>query len=150
MFIGALSAGIVSFVLNIGWAILGVVFAVLFSGAAILDPLYASSRIGTAWGMLGTVLGVQGLHTFITAPAAGVTVGFLNRRIRSNWLYLLGAALTVFLHYLFTPLFAFSLSALAIGEPGRAVTGFVIALATLNGPLIGLAGVFAARRWAKT
>lgn len=143
---GAMFAILASLILNlIVPAIFGVILTTLFSGLTLLDPLYAGDRNTTAWFTLMMTLVFQTLHTFITAPVTGILTALIHKRIQSGWLYLIGVALTVILHYIFLLIFA-GISSFFVSEDisiARTVSFFLIIFIS---PLIGLITVFAVRR----
>ena len=141
---GAFVAGVIFHIVIPG--ILGVVVALLVSGATILDPLYAEARIKTTWFTLGTVLIIQAFHTVVSATVTGGVVGFFALRLQSLWLYPLGALLSTVLHYVLFFLFAAGLSVFALERNSSPVWGISLTIATLVGPIIGLVSVFVVRR----
>lgn len=129
-------------------AILGVVLAAIVSGLTILDPLYARERIKSIWSILGTVLVIQVLHTFITVPLVGGLVGYLASRLQPLWLYLVGSLLSTVLHYALFFLFAFSLSVISAKRISGQVRGISLIITTVVGPIVGLVSVFVIQQWA--
>ena len=146
MIIGAVAAGITGVTLHlIVPTILGVVAALFISGATLLDPLYAEARVRTTWVTLGTVLGIQVLHTFITAIIVGIGIGYLAARLPSFWLYPVGVLLSLVLHYLLFFGFVAGLSIFSAENNTGLVWGISLITTTIVAPLMGLVSVLAVR-----
>ncbi len=146
MIIGAVTAFVTALFFHLVLpAALGVVVAVLFSGATLLDPLYAGDRIETIWSTVGNALIIQTLHTFVTAVAAGVLIGYLSRRWQSGWFYLAGALLSLILHYCVLAIVAVGLPVLSAQENFGLVWGITLVIITIVAPLIGLVSALAVR-----
>ena len=144
---GAMGAFVAGLLLHLVLpAVVGVVLAVAVSGLTILDPLYAGERVNATWSALGMILSIQVLHTLITAPLAGGLAGSLAPRLQGLWAYLTGAFVSAALHYVLSFIVIAGLSAVAAERDSGQVRGISLALVTVVGPLIGLVGVFVARR----
>ena len=129
-------------------AILGALAATVFSGLTILDPLYAGERSSGAWGALGGLLVVQALHVVFSAPMTAAGTQALSRGVRSGWLFLLAALLGGLVHAVLTPLFIRLQASLLPAADAGPVAVWLVLLAVLVGPVLGLLAAWLARRTA--
>jgi hypothetical protein len=126
-------------------AVLGVLAATVFSGLSILDPLYAGERSSGARGALGGFLVVQTLHVVLSAPLTAAGVQALAGALRSRWLYPLAALLGAVVHAVLTPLYLRGQVSLLPAADAGPLAVWLVLLAFLVGPVIGLLAAWAAR-----
>lgn len=137
--IGSISAFISGIIFHVIIpAVLQFVVSVLLSAATILDPLHAKGRLDSFWTAFVTILILQIIYTISIAFSVGISISLLVEKIKSGWVYLASAFLSLVIHYILILIIA---GGSLIFVEKDIVIGFLVLfliLITFTAPIIGL------------
>jgi MFS family permease len=145
-------AGLIGFILGAVLifavpTLIGLVIAIFASAATVLDPLYASSRLGIFWQAMGTFTAVFAVLGMLVTPVFCMAAALLRERFESVPFYFATAAAGLLLygsaHILFALVLHFGYGVSYI----RNIFELTILATVLAAPLIVFISTRAVRRW---
>jgi MFS family permease len=127
--------------------LIGVAIAALVSAATVLDPLYASSRLGIFWQALGIFTVVFAVLGIVVTPVFCMVAALLRERFETVPFYLSTAAAGILLygiaHIIFALVLHFGYGISYI----RNIFELTILATVFAAPLIVLISTLCVRRW---